>query len=32
MTVNYLLPGSRVLGWYLGAVKLDVVRGARVLD
>jgi hypothetical protein len=32
MTGNCLLLGSAVVGWYLGAVVLDVVRGARVLD
>jgi hypothetical protein len=32
MPANYLLSGSAVIGWYLGAVVLDVVKGARVLD
>jgi hypothetical protein len=32
MTVNCLLLGSPTLGWYLGVVVLDVVRGERVLD
>jgi hypothetical protein len=27
-----MLPGSAVIGWYLGAVVLDVLRGARVRD
>jgi hypothetical protein len=32
MTANCLLPGSLALGWYMGVVVLDVVRGERVLD
>jgi uncharacterized membrane protein YwzB len=32
MTGSCLLPGFAVVGWYLGAVVLDVVRGSRVLD
>jgi hypothetical protein len=32
MTTNRLLPGSPTLGWYLGVVVLDVVRGERVFD
>jgi zinc transporter ZupT len=32
MTANCLLSGSPTLGWHLGVVVLDVVRGERVLD
>jgi hypothetical protein len=32
MTASCLLLGSTTLGWYMGIVLLDVVRGARVLD